>query len=100
MFQEHIHHYSHSLDRDMNVMVYGREGTPLLCFPTQNSMCRNYEDFGMVDQISDFINDGRVQLYVVDTVDAESWSLEHGENSGARRGRSSISTTSWTRPCR
>jgi len=81
MYKEQINHYSESLDRDMHIMVYGREGTPLLCFPTQNSMCHNFEDFGMVDQISDFINDGRVQLYVVDTVDAESWSLEHGENS-------------------
>lgn len=79
MYRKEITHLSHSLEREMHMMVYGREGIPVLAFPTQDSMCRNLEDFGMVDQLSDFLTDGRIQLYVVDTVDAESWSAKDGD---------------------
>ena len=80
MHREEITHRSAALERDMHIMVYGHAGVPFLCFPTQDSMCRNYEDFGMIDQLADFIDGGRIQLFVVDTVDAESWSARGGDN--------------------
>ncbi|MBQ8072365.1 MAG: esterase family protein [Clostridia bacterium] len=79
MQKEMITQYSEALRREMHVMVYGYDGVPFLCFPTQDSMCHNYEDFGMTDQLADWINDGRIQLYVVDTVDRESWSAQDGD---------------------
>ena len=79
MYREQITHYSEALKRDMHIMVYGQGGVPFLAFPTQNSMCRNYEDFGMIDQLADFIESGRIQLFVVDTVDSESWSPKGGD---------------------
>ena len=79
MNREEITHYSSSLDREMHVMVYGDRGTPFLCFPTQNSKCRNYEDFGMIEHLSGYLTDGIIQLFVVDTVDEESWSLSGGD---------------------
>ena len=62
----------------MHMMIYGYGGIPFLCFPTQDSLCHNYEDFGMTDQLADFIDGGRIQLFVVDTVDRESWSPKDG----------------------
>ena len=55
MQKEMITQYSQALNQEMHVMVYGHGGVPFLCFPTQDSMCRNYEDFGMTDQLADFI---------------------------------------------
>ncbi|MBQ3668750.1 MAG: esterase family protein [Clostridia bacterium] len=80
MFTQEITFYSQSLSKDMHIMLYGHDGVPFLAFPTQNSMCRNLEDFGMIDQLSDYIYGGSIRLFVVDTVDAESWSLEGGDN--------------------
>ena len=80
MHREEITHYSASLGRDMHVMVYGHAGVSFLSFPTQDSMCRNYEDFGMIDNLADYLDGGRIQLFVVDTVDAESWSARGGDN--------------------
>ena len=80
MHVEALTHYSHCLKKDMHMMIYGQEGVPFLAFPTQNSMCRNYEDFGMIDHIRDFLDNGRIQLFVVDTVDKESWSDRGGDN--------------------
>ena len=62
MQKEMITQYSQALNQEMHVMVYGHGGVPFLCFPTQDSMCRNYEDFGMTDQLADFIDGGRIQL--------------------------------------
>ena len=78
MQKEIITQYSQALNQEMHVMAYGHDGVPFLCFPTQDSMCRNYEDFGMTDRLADFIDGGRIQLFVVDTVDRESWSAKGG----------------------
>ncbi|MBO4886940.1 MAG: esterase family protein [Firmicutes bacterium] len=78
--EEYIRHFSHSLGRDMEIMVYGHGGVPVLGFPTQNSKCHNYEDFRMIQELSDFIEEGKIQMFVVDTVDEESWSNEGGDN--------------------
>ena len=78
MQKEMIIQYSQALSREMHVMIYGYGGVPFLCFPTQDSLCHNYEDFGMTDQLADYIDSGRIQLFVVDTVDRESWSAKDG----------------------
>ena len=67
MRKETLIHRSRSLDRDMRVMIYGRGGVPFLGFPTQDSPCTNYEDFGLVEQLSDYLDAGKMQLFVVDT---------------------------------
>ena len=79
MNREELTHYSRCLDREVHIMVYGQGGIPILGFPTQNSMCHNYEDFGMIHELADFIEENRIQLFVVDTVDSESWSPKDGD---------------------
>ena len=78
MYKEALTHYSPSLNRDMNMMIYGSSGVPFLVFPTQDGMCQQWEDFSLVDHLGDFIGEGRIQLFVVDTVDRESWSDQSG----------------------
>ena len=78
MQKELIVQYSQALAHEMHMMVYGFGGVPFLCFPTQDSMCHNYEDFGMIDQLVDYIDSGRIQLFVVDSMDRESWSCKDG----------------------
>jgi esterase/lipase superfamily enzyme len=63
----------------MHVLVHGHAGVPILVFPCQDSMCDNFENFGMVDLLSDYIESGQIQLFSVDTVDRESWSDVWGD---------------------
>lgn len=79
MYIESVLYYSNILNKDMRVNIYGTAGLPLLCFPAQNSMANNYEEFGLVNEISDYIDGGRVQMYVVDSNDMESWSNKGGD---------------------
>ncbi len=84
MKRELFTHRSSSLNREMHILIHGDKGLPLLVFPTQDSMCTNFEDFGMIDTIADFIDSGQVQVFTVDTVDKESWSDLYGDK--AHRG--------------
>ena len=65
--------------RNMTVKIYGAFGLPILVFPTQDAMSDNFENFGMIDTLKDYIDGGNIQLYCVDTVDIESWSNVFGD---------------------
>ena len=43
-----VNHFSQHLWRNMNTRIYGESGWPMLVFPTQDSMCDIYENFGMI----------------------------------------------------
>jgi len=65
--------YSHKLGRDMEYKVYGHKGKPVLVFPTSTARFYQYEDEGMVNAVSHFINDGKIQLWTVDGIDGETF---------------------------
>ena len=73
MQRDYIKEYSPSLGRDMEVLHFGHSGRPLLVFPTSMGRFYQWEDFGVVGAIADYIESGRVQLVCVDSVDGESW---------------------------
>ena len=79
MKREYRSWYSDRLQREMNIRVYGHTGTPLLILPTQDSMCDNFENFGMIDTVAPEIEAGKIQLFAVDTVDRETWSNVWGD---------------------
>jgi esterase/lipase superfamily enzyme len=64
---------SPQLGREMELLVFGRVGKPVLLFPTAQGRFYEFEDRGGVDALSAPIEAGRLQLYCVDSVDSESW---------------------------
>lgn len=73
MHREYHRWYSHHLNRDMELLVHGHAGAPVLVFPTSKGRFFEYEDRGMVAALGDFLEQGWFQLYCVDSVDAESF---------------------------
>ena len=73
MQREYHRWRSNALQRDMEFLVFGHGGTPVIVFPTSVGRFFDYEDRGMVGAIADIIDRGAVQLYCVDSVDGESW---------------------------
>lgn len=73
MNREHHNWYSHRLGRDMELLLFGHAGRPVLVFPTSMGKFYEYEDRGMVDAIRWQIDNGHVMLFCVDGVDTESW---------------------------
>ena len=73
--------YSSNLEKDMRVIRYGTKGVTFLGFPTQCANAGNYEDFGVIRTLQPLLEEGRMQLFTVDTVDSESWYCTDGINS-------------------
>jgi esterase/lipase superfamily enzyme len=66
--------YSASLSQEMALKKYGYYGKPVLVFPAQAGRFYDFENFGMVEAIESQIESGRIKLFCVDSVDAQSWS--------------------------
>ncbi len=70
--------YSHFLHRDMECMIYGTGGKPVLVIPSQNGRYFDWDNFGMMELLSDWILAEKIQLFAVDTIDKETVSDETG----------------------
>lgn len=61
----------------MEIRVYGTAGLPLIAFPTQDGMADQWEGFGMIDTLLEWLETEQLQLFTVDTVDIKTWSNKH-----------------------
>jgi esterase/lipase superfamily enzyme len=73
MHREHHRWYSHRLGRDMDVLVYGHYGHPIVAFPTSGGDQREYEGQGMIEALGHHIDNGKVKFFCVNSVNNESW---------------------------
>ena len=70
----HYHHwYSRSLGRDMELLVFGHGGAPVLVFPSSMGAFFEFEDRGMVGAVAGKLEQGTLQLFCLASVDCESW---------------------------
>jgi len=56
----------------MELLVFGRAGMRVLVYPTRGGRFYDYENWGLVQSLRPRIEAGELQLYCVDSVDAES----------------------------
>jgi esterase/lipase superfamily enzyme len=73
MKREYHRWFSHRLNRDMGLVVYGHWGPPLMAFPTSGGDEWEMENQGMVGALADYIDGGRVKVFAVGTVASESF---------------------------
>ena len=79
MHIEYHKEYSSRLGRDMEFKVYGHGGKPALAVPCQNGRFYDWENFGMLETLGDYLENGVLQLFTVDTIDAETVSDQAGD---------------------
>jgi esterase/lipase superfamily enzyme len=65
--------WSPNLNQDMELKVYGYFGKPVVVFPCQGGRFYEWEDFGMIEAIRWFVDEGKIKLFTVDSVDRQSW---------------------------
>ena len=73
MNREYHKGYSQELHRDMEALVFGHAGTPIVVFPTSMGKFFEYEDRGMIGALAPKIERGELQVFCPDGVDTESW---------------------------
>lgn len=70
---EHIQYYSNTLNRNINLEVTGHWGHPILMFPSSGGQFTQNTDFGLVGSVMNFIDEGKVKIYNVETIDMMSF---------------------------
>lgn len=81
MNREYHKWWSPRLERDMEMMIYGHGGVPVIVFPTSSGRYFEFADRQMVEAVRGKVDAGQVQFFCVDSVDLESW---YNRNVGGR----------------
>jgi esterase/lipase superfamily enzyme len=69
--------YSERLQKDMPVAVYGNYGFALLLVPTAAADYLEYERFQLIDSLQPFIDEGKVKVFSINSINNESWLNNH-----------------------
>jgi esterase/lipase superfamily enzyme len=80
---------SPSLQKDMPIATYGHYGFALLMIPTAAADFLEYERFQLIDSLAPFINQGKLKVFSVNSINSESW-LNYeidGEHKGIRHNQ-------------
>ena len=73
MRREYHRWYSPSLNHDMELLTFGHSGLPVVVFPVSNGRFYEWENRDLLPAVAPSIEEGRIRLYCVDSVDRESW---------------------------
>ncbi len=73
MNKRYFRWYSERLNKEMEIIVYGSGGTPVLVFPTSGGRHYDWEGFSMINALEEQIVKNYNQIICVDSVDYESW---------------------------
>jgi esterase/lipase superfamily enzyme len=73
MKEEYVRWYTPHLGREIEMLVFGHAGYPVVVFPT--SMGRYYQnkDFKLIESVAPLVDAGRVKIYCPDGIDEQSW---------------------------
>ena len=61
----------------MELLVFGHAGARVIVFPTSQGRFYEWEDRGMIAALEEHLDRGWIQIYCLDSVDAESWYAKH-----------------------
>ncbi len=65
--------YSPALSKEMPIVTYGHYGFALLLIPTAAADYLEYERFQLIDALAPFIENGKMKVYSIDSMNKESW---------------------------
>lgn len=68
------------LNRDMEFKVYGHGGKSVLFIPCQGGRFFDFENFGMADAWSRWIDEGKCTVFACDSIDNEAWAAVGADN--------------------
>ncbi|TXD52911.1 MULTISPECIES: esterase family protein [unclassified Polaribacter] len=65
--------YSPTLNKDIEMLVFGHAGYPLVLFPTTSGRFYECRDFKLIESAKWFLEEGLVQIYCPDSINELSW---------------------------
>ena len=77
MEERHIKFYSKHLDKEIEMLVFGNWGYPIVVFPSTLGRYYQVKDFGLIDSVKELVDSGKFKIFCVDTIDSDSWYARH-----------------------
>jgi esterase/lipase superfamily enzyme len=71
--EQYLRWYSPNLSSDIEMLVYGDRGYPVVIFPSTMGRYFESKDFGLIESVSWFVEQGLVKIYCPDSIDKHSW---------------------------
>lgn len=71
--EEHVKWYSPTLNMNMEMLVFGHAGYPLIIFPTTMGRYFESKDFKLIESARWFLEQGLIKIYCPDSIDKHSW---------------------------
>jgi esterase/lipase superfamily enzyme len=87
VFRQHDVLQSRALGGSVHVFRYGHFGPPLVVFPSAAGLANEWELGGVVDELSDLLEDGKLKMYCTQSNVAEAWTRREGTDPAWRIGR-------------
>lgn len=72
MKEEYVKWYSPNLGREIETLVYGHQGYPVLIFPSSQGRYYEAKDFHLIEAVKWFVEQGKVRIYCPDSIDGLS----------------------------
>ncbi len=73
MKEEYHKWYSPYMSRDIEMLVFGHGGVPVILFPTSAGVYYENKDFLMMEAVSWFLENGKVRIYCPASINLDSW---------------------------
>ena len=73
MTEQYHRWYSPNLNHDVEMLVFGDRGYPVILFPTSQGRYFQNKDEGLIDSVRWFIDEGLVKIYCPDSLDWLTW---------------------------
>lgn len=73
MKEEYRKWYSPNLSKDIEMLVFGHQGYPLILFPTTGGQYYECKDRGLIESARWFVEQGFVQIFCPDSINNQSW---------------------------
>ena len=73
MKREYHRWFSKHVNREIELLVFGHAGAPVLFFPTRTAHFYDYENWKIIEAMQDKIDAGYLQVYCVDSTDIDSF---------------------------
>lgn len=73
MQEQHIKWYSPWVSRDIEMLVFGDRGYPVIIFPTTAGQYYEARNWHLIDSMAWFVDQGLVQIFCPDGMNQESW---------------------------
>src|ERR1700761_6543125 len=73
MYREYIKWYSPSLQKDMELLVFGHGGAAIIFFPPRMGRFYDYENWGVIESLRNKIEKGYIQVFCMDSDDCRGF---------------------------